>query len=172
MRIKILLPIFLILSFIALMLPIIFYSQLPDTVASHFNAYGEADSWSSKDSFITFQILITFLMILLFGLLALMIPKMPQSLINLPNKKYWLNKENREQTFETVRSNLLLLGSITICFLILIFYESLTANISGTNKMSGAFWIYFSVFFTAMLFFSIRLALRFSRKNIPPKENK
>lgn len=170
MRTKIILPFFLALSLIALMMPILYYPSLPESVAIHFNAGGEADRWSSKDSFITYQIIILLLMILLFGLMALFVKRMPHSLINLPNKSFWLNEVNKNNTYEYLRSTLLILGTITISFLTIIFYESLNANITGTNKMSGNFWIYFSVFLLATVFFTIRMITYFSKKNSPNKE--
>ena len=88
---------FLVISFIGQI--IYYYPNLPEQMASHFNAFGEPDSWMSKSNFMIFEGVILFLIIAEFTLLPKLIEKTPTSLINLPNKDYWLADERRAETF-------------------------------------------------------------------------
>lgn len=172
MKIKYPAIIFFTLIIFAVALPIVYYPQLPDKIASHFNASGRADGWESKNSFIIFQIGITLFLSILFGILAFLIPKFPKSIVSLPNKDYWLNEENRAEAYGLIQKFLLWFGSITIAFITLTFQETLSANLSGEYKLSSRFWIYFAAFIFATILYVIKFILHFSRKNIPKLTDK
>src|SRR5687768_4726464 len=80
-----------------------YYSALPEKMASHFNAAGEVDGWMSKSSFFIFEGGILLLILAEFTLIPFLIKILPDSLINLPNKDFWLAKERREETFAAIR---------------------------------------------------------------------
>jgi hypothetical protein len=73
--------------------------QMPDVVASHFGAGGEADGWMNRGSYAAF--------IVAFGLgipafvmgMSYAIRLLPDWMINLPNRDYWLAPERRAETF-------------------------------------------------------------------------
>jgi uncharacterized membrane protein len=74
------------------------YAQLPEVVASHFNARGVANGWQTKSTFLTFFAgAVALASFLAFGV-PFLISKMPAELINLPHKEYWLAPERRAQT--------------------------------------------------------------------------
>ena len=76
------------------------YSQLPEIVASHFNARGVANGWQTKPIFLTFFAgAIALASFLTFGV-PFLVSKMPAELINLPHKEYWLAPERRTETME------------------------------------------------------------------------
>lgn len=93
---------FLVISFIGQL--IYYYPNLPEKIASHFNSFGEPDNWMSKSSFVIVEGIILFLIVAEFTLLPLLIEKMPDSLINLPNKDYWLANERRATTFSFIQT--------------------------------------------------------------------
>ena len=67
---------------------VFFWPHLPDEVASHFNAVGQADGWMSKTAFVAVTLLIQIglaAMMLGFGWL---IKVLPTSMINIPNREY------------------------------------------------------------------------------------
>ena len=80
------------------------YAQLPNVVASHFNARGAANGWQTKQAF--FQVLVG--MSALAALLGFAIPqiivRVPTQFINLPNKDYWLAQDQREETLEWLKA--------------------------------------------------------------------
>jgi uncharacterized membrane protein len=75
------------------------YPLLPERMASHFGASGNANGWMTKSQF-----LITYAAILLPTLflefwLHRRIAATPDNRLNLPNKEYWLAPERRAETF-------------------------------------------------------------------------
>ena len=74
------------------------YAELPDIVASHFDARGAANGWQPKSVFFAFFAgAVAIAAFLTFGVPAIF-SKMPTSMINLPNKEYWLAPERREES--------------------------------------------------------------------------
>jgi len=116
-----------------------YHGQLPETVASHFNAAGKADGWSSRTTFTALYLFTVAIMALCFLLPMGLLPKIPDSMINMPRKDYWLAPERRDATFEVVREYMHWIGTATMLFLIYMFHETIQANLSGTNKL-GHFW--------------------------------
>ena len=74
------------------------YTQLPDVVASHFNALGVANGWQTKSAFLAFFVgAIALASLVAFGVPGI-VSKMPTDLINLPYKEYWLAAERKKET--------------------------------------------------------------------------
>lgn len=100
-----------ILSFTIMVASIIYlcvnWSLLPDTLASHYNASGQPDAWSSKGSILALPIISAFLYILLTGLLFL-----PIEMLNSPVE---VTKSNRMYIQKLTRDLLSLLKLVMIC---------------------------------------------------------
>ena len=64
------------------------YQQLPDVVASHFNARGAANGWQPKSAFFTVFVGVGVLAALFGFVIPQIIFALPPQLINLPNKEY------------------------------------------------------------------------------------
>lgn len=150
----------LLLSFV---LPFVYYKNLPVLVASHFNTKNNADSWMNKELFLYIQIGINALLSAVFLLTTLLVRKLPESLINIPNKNYWLNGLRKEETFSTIQRFMYWFGSLTLMFVNALFLEVYNANISGTYQINSMIWTYLSayVIVTALLTFSL---IRYFRK--------
>ncbi|MGB6683779.1 MAG: DUF1648 domain-containing protein [Candidatus Acidiferrum sp.] len=74
------------------------YAQLPEVVASHFNARSVANGWQPKSVFFEFFAgTVAIAAFLTFGISAI-ISRMPVAMINLPNREYWLAPDHREET--------------------------------------------------------------------------
>ena len=159
--------IFFALIIFALVLPLLYYSKLSNNIAVHFNAGGQADGWVSKKSFLMTQEILTLSIAVLFGTLAFLVSLLPESIINMPNKDYWLNDENISETYKLLQKSFLWFGSITIAFIALVFQETIAANLSGSNKLNGMFWIYLVVYFLLVTIYLVKFIMHFSKKNIP-----
>lgn len=81
---------------IGLSLALAVYSTSPAVVPVHFGPSGVPDRWGSPLEVLVVQGCVIGLTTLLFGALPQVIRHGPSTLINLPNKEYWLAPERRE----------------------------------------------------------------------------
>ncbi|NOX17433.1 MAG: DUF1648 domain-containing protein [Chlorobi bacterium] len=167
-KINLNLALLIIISIIAILQPILFYNQLPEKVASHFTASGEANSFMDKNSFVMFAIgVILFLDVLFIGLSKLM-NIISDSGFNLPHKDYWLHPARRETTIKTLKKMLYTTSAITLIFLTAIMRKIIECNIDGTFHLDSAAFTYLIIYVVGLSFYIITLFLKFSRI---PKEN-
>lgn len=117
---------------IGVMEAVYFYPLLPDRMAVHFNASGRADGWGYKQQFFeTFGLVYNMMAILFWGL-PFLIRRVPESLINLPNKDYWFAPERKEETMQRMINQFLFIGAMTLLLLDGVFYFTVKANLSDT----------------------------------------
>ncbi len=144
-------------------MPLFFINQLPDLVASHFNGYGEADGWTDKFSLMLTYYLIVSFIISIFLIIVVLIKKIPDRMINLPNKSYWLEQTRREETIESIRNYLSWIGIVSILFMVFVFSEIYSANIKRTYNIGDSVWIYLIILLISVIFIIIKISLRFNK---------
>lgn len=111
-------------------------AELPERVASHFNAAGKPDDWTSRDGLVKFQCGMLLAMGGLFGLSRRWMGVMPTSLVNLPNKEFWLAPERRAQSLDLLARWMHWIGAATLAFLMLVFQFTVQANLrNGSLNM-------------------------------------
>jgi len=148
------------LSFV---LPVFYYPRLPEVIVSHYNFKNEPDAWMNKQSAIIIQSVTIVFLTVMFSCFIYFVPKLPKSWINLPNKDYWLNENNRKETFLVFRRFMFWLGSITIGFLSFIIQEVYNTNITGKNKLTFSIWIYLATMLVIISFLIIKMIIHFSK---------
>lgn len=99
------------------------YSQLPDPVASHFGADGQADGWLSRRGYFILVAGLPLFLGGLFWLIARQGVHFPRA-INIPRRDYWLTPERRACTSDLLLCWLLWLGTL------------LTGFIGGTHELT------------------------------------
>ncbi len=144
-----------------------YYPQLPERVASHFGAGGEADGWSSKTSFFVIEGLVVALMIGSFLVLPRWMRSLPEGLINLPNKAYWLAPERRESTFAAMGEGMLWCGVATLALLFIIFQWTIQANLAPPPKLPDGMWVLMAGYMAFVVVWAIRFHRSFA---LPPGE--
>lgn len=137
-----------------------FYPQLPEQVASHFNHLGEPDGWTSKINFMIFEVVLLGFILGLFALISFSFEKMPFSLMNLPNKDYWLAPERRSETFRILKDNLAVMQIALLAMFISINQMAFRANIEQTN-LSNASWLVIGAFVLFTLVWTYKLNRKF-----------
>ncbi len=128
-----------ILFIVALLLciaqAVYYYPLLPDRVASHFGASGRPDAWSSKDAFVKIYLIVVAFVAVLFSGIGSLLGRTPASLINLPNKDYWLSPERAEETIALLSRQFLWFGSATLLLLLDIFHQSFRVHLGKAQSL-------------------------------------
>lgn len=102
--------------------------QLPETVATHFNAHGEPNGWMSRSANQMFMLLVGLCFPLLIVLLCCATRFMPSGLVNIPHRDYWLAPERRRETSDYLVRHSLWLACLAVCFVIGIQFSIVHAN--------------------------------------------
>jgi uncharacterized membrane protein len=115
--------------------------MLPDRLATHFDAAGRANGWSDHAGVVksvAVLVVITAAMVFGGGLLG----RIPDRLVNLPNKNYWLARERRDETIAFMCDWLRWFVVLTLALLTLVIGMSLRANLAAPPQLSGyADWL-------------------------------
>ena len=74
------------------------FSHLPDQMASHFDSLGNRNGWMTRPQFFAMYLVFIALAAALGLLPPIFIAIASPSVINLPNKEYWLAPERRADT--------------------------------------------------------------------------
>lgn len=143
---------------------------LPERVASHFDAAGRADGWSSRSGFLNLNMVFVAGMGALFLGVTALINKTPKDAINLPNKDYWLAPERRAATLNTINSQMEWLAAATLALLLGITQLTIEANLAASAALpAGAFWLLFgSYIFFFVIWLVLLLRTWYAR---PPRED-
>lgn len=108
-----------------------FWPKLPKEVASHFAFDGTPNGRSSRGEFVAITMGVNLFVAILLGITAATIHYIPNSMINLPNKEYWLHAERRGATLASTQIMLLVVAATTAVFLQGIFHLICTANMEA-----------------------------------------
>lgn len=144
------------------------YPILPDTVAIHFGFDGIANNWSNKLDFM-FIIggVMLFLTLVFFGL-TLLIRKIPDSMINLPNKEYWLSPERRNSTLDAMVLFLNEIGSRTLLLLAVVFELTCRTNASSIQQLdSQTFLIVLGMYLFGVVVPIVYFVKKFTKPEAP-----
>lgn len=146
-----------------------FYPLLPERMAVHFNASGTADGWGTKDYFFLTVGTVFLLLLVIFGGLPQLLRHIPASLINLPNKNYWLAPERRAQTMDRLVNQLLFVGAMALLLMDGIVYLCFRANFSEKPVLQPEWLLAMIVVFIAINIVStISLIRSFRRPSLNP----
>ncbi len=127
-----------------------FYPPLPETIASHFDASGQANGFMSKTSFFAFGAILLVFLTAMFSLISKWLPEMPDSMVNLPNKDYWLAPERREHTLAVFGNFFAWLNVAVTAMFVAINQIVLTANLMRKDPNPLALWTVLGVFFAVI----------------------
>jgi uncharacterized membrane protein len=140
------------------------YPLLPDKIASHFDAQGAPNDWSSKQAFVwaaggTFTVLA-----LLLCTLPSILRITPNGLINLPNKEYWLGPDQENATRQFISAWMLWFAVLVLWLLAVVFHAVMVANLQQQPRLTGI-WGLLGGFLTAIAVMLLAILRRFRRTN-------
>jgi uncharacterized membrane protein len=109
------------------------WPQLPLRVASHFNARGQPDGFMPREAFFADLALLGGGFIVLLLLTPALLRLLPDSLINMPHRDYWLAPERRNESFGYIAIWFGWAAIATSVLLVVMLDLTLRANIRGTG---------------------------------------
>jgi len=139
-----------------------YYPLLPTTLASHFNRAGEPDAWMGKSAFLVFEGILICVLLLEFLALPWLVERMPDRLINLPNKAYWLAPEHRSRAFAIFRKYFQWFGIALLTLLFCVSHLVFRANITRT-ELDKSIWLFLAVYFVFVVIWLVKFILVFKR---------
>lgn len=127
----------LVTLFVLALFQIQHYSPLlPATLASHFDGAGKPNGFEAKAAFFRIYVLILALLLALFLFLPKLLRRLPDSLINLPNKDYWLSPERREETLSAVEDGTAWMGVLTMGLVVFIMQLTIRTNLTEHSVLT------------------------------------
>ena len=116
------------------------YARLPERMASHFGVNGVANGWMTRDGYFWFMVgIVTFVsltMLAAFGSIRFL----PNSLINIPRRDYWLASERRDETAEALMGYGLWMIGLNSLFFLAIHLLVVAANATQPARLSNDVW--------------------------------
>ena len=141
-----------------------YYSQLPNTIASHFNGAGVPNAWQPKQLFFALYAFVLLLSACLYLFLPRAVVTMPPELVNLPNKAYWLAPEHRAETADFLIDHFARFGAATLALVIAVFQLAITANLPGAQPtLPPAIWGFLIAYLGFAVIWLIMLFAKFKR---------
>jgi serine/threonine-protein kinase len=138
-------------------------ADLPPQVASHFNAAGQPDGWTSRTSYLWSMIAMVCGLSLLMVAIFYGVRFCPPSTINLPNRDYWLAPERRDETFAFVFRAGVWLALLQAALFLGIHLLVVAANKAQPVRLSRNVWGLLGGFLVAILAWSCLFVWRFRR---------
>lgn len=153
---------FVVLLFVCFSHAFYYYARLPAVVPSHFGLSGEADAWSAKSSLVGGYVLAVSLCGMLFGSIGAFLHRLPVSLINLPNRGYWLAPARKNRTIETLGSFMQMFGSLTLLLLFFTFHQAFRVSMGRIDSLEYM-PVCLGLFITVSLGLTAGMLLKFGR---------
>jgi len=112
------------------------YSQLPDQVASRFDAAGNANGWTSKREAATTMAVIAGSLTLTLGMACVVVSASPARAFNVPRRDYWSAPEREPVVRRMVLERLLRFMAATILLLAYVSHLVLEFNLRGGGRLA------------------------------------
>ncbi len=139
------------------------FGRLPDSIPSHFDGNGQIDGEISKATFFVLIGFVHAFHLVGFPILGNQLKRVPDSLINIPNKEHWLAPERRAKTLANTSAILVATGWMTSWLFIGITQLTALVGIQARDTINPEFGWMMLVYLIAtfgslgMLLYSYRL---------------
>lgn len=137
--------------------------DLPDSLATHFDAAGRPNGWSTRTSFVWLYGGMLALLGFVFGALALGAGRVPASLWSFPHRDWWLSGERSVPTRRYLAQWLLRFGSALMLFLGVTLQQIVQANRDMPARLNAGWGLALVLLLVFTLVSTIGLFRRFAR---------
>ena len=128
------------------------WSELPDSMASHFGAGGRPDAFMSRGGFFVAMGLIGGGSVAAVFAAPLLLRITPTRLLNLPNREYWLaNDERRDVALDRLAGVLGWMGAATTALLVISTELTIQANLEKRNLDEATFVVFLVLYFVFVI---------------------
>jgi len=135
---------------------------VPDPLASHFGFSGRPNGWTTHFRMIAGLAVLVLLFAAIFAA-TFFFGRIPDRLINVPNKPYWLAPERREATLLYVSVWLRWFLVLTLAFLTLVVGLTFRANLHTPPQLSVAALGVLIIYLAAAVTMVVTLFMRLHR---------
>jgi uncharacterized membrane protein len=142
-------------------------AELPDRVASHFNAAGQADGWMSRESYLWGMAAVVLGMTAFIMGVFYVTRFLPTRTINIPRRDYWLAPEHRQETLNYLFRAGLWLATLNATLMLGLHWLLVAANRVQPPRLSSQVWWLLAAFLLAISAWSYVLIRRFHRPASP-----
>jgi uncharacterized membrane protein len=116
------------------------YPLLPLQVASHFNAVGQPDAWTSRANHLLLMSIVGLGLPLLMAGVFWSVRYLPVAIINLPNREYWLAPQRRDESSRAILELGLWFGVLQNLLFLIIHWLVVAANRQAPVQLSASVW--------------------------------
>lgn len=152
---------------VAILQLVIWFPQLPDPMPIHFDGAGRPDRMGSRAFLLILNVGLQGVFLLGFPVLARFLGRLPNELINMPQKDYWLDPSRRAATLMFLKGILIWNGIAAGWLMIAIFQLTALVATKALDSVSPAVWMVMAVYLLFVFGSCLYLGVRFYR--IPDK---
>jgi uncharacterized membrane protein len=155
--------IFLLLAAVLAAQGLVYYPQLLETMASHFNGAGAPNGYMSKEAFfiMTYGIFLGISAAMAYAVPALIASR--SEITNLPNKAYWLAPERRAGTLDFLTAHFTWLGCAILALGNAVLYLVARFHLERQATLpSDAMWTALIIFFCFVILWMVIFFWRMS----------
>ena len=135
---------------------------LPAKVASHFGRDGAANGYMWRHTYVYFMLAFVVLLPLFFNFAASAVARLPVTMINIPNRGYWLAPERRGLAVDRLRRQMQIFSAMLVVFLCFVHWEVVQANRSMPATLDNrSFMLGMGLFMAALIVWIVSLRRRF-----------
>jgi uncharacterized membrane protein len=130
---------------------------LPERMATHFNAAGQADGWMTRSGYLAFNATLGVALPLFILLIVYLSRFLPASLVNIPHREFWLAPERRALAQTALLDHSFWLACLMVAFFAALHAVTIVANrrtpaalpntvffpVLGAFLLGTGLWIYF-----------------------------
>ncbi len=138
-----------------------YWPQLPDRIATHWGIDGQPNDWMTRTAatltLCGLQIGVPLFLVAVTWLAC----RMPDSMLNIPNREYWLQPDRRAVTLQWMKRMLAWIAVLTSLCMIGIGHLAFIANKTGGGLNVGLFWAVLGAYLACVFSIAGRSLFRF-----------
>lgn len=140
------------------------WPQLPERMATHFDASGVPNGWMNRSSHVAWVAVIGFLVSSGVVVFLHALRFLPASMLNIPNREHWLAPAQRDEAYRYLGRHSYWFGFLMTCLAIGIHWLVMRTNVQTGQRLPAlALWAFMGIFLMGILLWTFAMMRHFSR---------